>query len=134
MYYKWVLLILITGLLNLNSCKEKSNPLTLSSNIFWTQENELNHLNLEISAESSDMEHNEELNFTSDSISIILQINYTSGSGAVHLYDANNKIISDISFNTETVITDTLYQVNPGNVTIMFLDFTGWFIYKISGL
>ena len=127
-------LIVISSIFLFFSCKDE-NPTTITSNIFHTQENSTNHLKLEISSSDSRLIHTENLNFTSDSILVILEIIGLRGEGTgdVHLYEGKSTTISAYYFNRDTLITDTIFY-KPERATITFRYFSGHLKFQMDSL
>ncbi len=137
MKVKYLLMIILVLLF---SCNEDQNHLLDSYNIFYTQENSLNHLNLEIAASNSKLVHNEIINFTSDTILINLKIvgKEGEGSGDVHLYQGQSTTVAAYNFISDTLLIDTLLTDNntylpPDKATITFRKFTGTIIFQMEG-
>jgi hypothetical protein len=140
MKIKFLLLVITIIFLLLVSCDEDQGPLIDSYNIFFTQENSLNHLNLAIDASYSKLVHNETLNFTSDTIIVSLKIVGLEGDGTgdVHLYQDQSTTVSAYYFNrdtlmVDTLLTDTLISKPPDKATITFKRFTGNLEFQMDG-
>jgi len=128
------------NLLLLVSCEDDQSPLIDSYNIFFSQENSLNHLKLAIDASNSKLVHNETLNFTSDTIIVSLKIVGLEGEGTgdVHLYQGHSTTVSAYYFNrdtlmVDTLLTDTLIFKPPDKATITFKRFTGNLEFQMDG-
>ncbi len=135
MKYKHLLLIITMNLILFISCKKESNPLTVTSNIFYTQENSVNHLKLAIASSKSKIEHSETLNFTTDSVLVNLEIvDFKEGTGDIHLFTDEYTTITAFYFNRDTIITDMILLYKPNKATITLKNFTGFFKYEMEGL
>ena len=133
MKYKLFHLFFAVNIILLASCKDESGLLSITSNTFFVQENETNHFKLEIYSSRSVLQYNDNLNFVNDKVILKLQITgYSEGSGNIYLYDNNNIEITDVFFNRDMEITDTLITVQPKKILISFKDFTGLFNFQLK--
>jgi hypothetical protein len=134
-----ILIWVIISLLLLLACNNNQRSIGQSF-ISNTRENELNHFKLDFTMSNTISGSFKTINFTSDTILLQLKVvgMEGKGTGEVHLYRGDSTTVKAYNFNSDillsdTLFTDTLINMPPDKATFAFKKFTGRFIFQMDG-